>query len=55
MPPPPPPRGAAIRIERGPDGALRVDVHCAEPDATRDCADVANQLLDRIGGPAKEK
>lgn len=49
MPPPPPPRGASVHVERGGDGSMRVDVHCAERDATRDCADVASQLIDKIG------
>jgi hypothetical protein len=46
--PPPPPRGAAIRIEHSADGIVRLEVKCAESDTTKDCADVAAQLLDKL-------
>ena len=50
---PPPPRGSAIHIERGNDGAMRLDVKCADSDTTKDCADVTSQLLEKLNGTAK--
>ncbi len=46
-PPPPPPRGPHIRLERG-DTAL--DVNCGEAETLRSCADIANQMLDKLAG-----
>jgi hypothetical protein len=43
---PPPPKGAHLRIEQGEN---MVDLKCADDEATRACADVAMQFLDRLG------
>lgn len=50
---PPPPRGAEVHIGKATDGGFRLDVKCAEADTTKDCADVAGQLLDRLIGAPK--
>ena len=51
--PPPPPPGAHVVIDRGANGVARVDVHCAQRDTTRDCAEIATRLLAETNtGPA---
>ena len=68
MPPPPPPGGprgprseheppygAAVRIDRGPEGAFKVDVRCGERDTTKDCADVASVLLDKLAAEGQRR
>lgn len=44
--PPPPSKAAHFRVEHGDDA---VDVKCADDEPTRACADIAMQLLDRLG------
>ena len=46
--PPPPPRGADIRFDRGPGTDLHLHVHCAEADTTKACADLTEQLADKL-------
>ena len=48
-----PPPGVAIRVERGPDATLRIDVHCGPRDGAKDCADIASQLVDKMNGAVK--
>jgi hypothetical protein len=43
--PPPPERGPRIHIE---NGRTRVDLHCAEGETTKECADALLQVLDRL-------
>jgi hypothetical protein len=45
-PPPSPAKGAHLRIEQGDN---MVDLKCADDEATRACAEVAMQFLDRLG------
>lgn len=54
-PPPPPSRGAAIHIERSVEGVLHLDVKCADPDPTKDCAEVTTQLLDKLGAASSKR
>ncbi|NEU13269.1 hypothetical protein G3T14_14175 [Methylobacterium sp. BTF04] len=49
-PPPPPPKAAHFRLERG-DTA--VDVKCADDEPMRACADITQQLLDKLTGMPK--
>lgn len=59
--PPPPPRdgmgprghGAFIKL-RGPGGA-EIMVRCADGETTRDCADVASQLLEKAKASTSER
>lgn len=51
----PPPPGVAIRVERGPDATLRIDVHCGPRDGAKDCADIASQLVDKMNGAVKDR
>jgi hypothetical protein len=44
--PPPPSKAAHFRVEQG-DNAI--DVKCADDEPMRACADIAMQLLDRLG------
>jgi hypothetical protein len=43
--PPPPSKGAHVILERG---DARIDLKCADDDATKACADIALQLVDRL-------
>lgn len=53
--PPPPTRGPSIRIEREANGIMRLDVHCADTDTAKSCADTALAVLDKVnaGAPGK--
>ena len=44
--PPPPSKAAHFRVEQGDNG---IDVKCADDEPMRACADIAMQLLDRLG------
>ena len=45
-PPPPPSKAAHFRVQRG-DVAL--DVKCADDESMKVCADLAMQMLDKVG------
>lgn len=54
-PAPPPPHGASFHLAHGADGGVRLDIECAERDATSDCAEIAGRMLDRLDAPVKTK
>ena len=52
---PPPLHGAAFMINRGTTGEIRLDVHCAGRDTTKDCADITAQMLENVSVGEKSK
>lgn len=49
-PPPPPSKAAHFRLEQA---DMRVDVKCADEEPMKACADIAMQLIDRLGATAR--
>ena len=45
-PPPPPSKAAHFRLQRG---DVTLDVKCADDESMKACADLAMQMLDKVG------